>query len=246
MSKAITFLGAVTTVYGLILFLLSNLNLGVILTVLIGIVIFLLGVYKDRIKSLTVRGIGKVIKICAIVLLCCEFMLAGLLFVYGNYDNIDYSEDAVIVFGAGVRGENVTLPLKMRLDRAVEYHTKNPEALIVVSGGQGLQETVTEAYAMEKYLISKGVDKAIIIKEEKATSTNENVRFSKKILDKMFEKEYKAVVITNNFHVYRSVSIAKREGLAQVTHMHAEIQWYNIIPCYLRESLAVLKMWVFG
>lgn len=61
----------------------------------------------------------------------------------------------MIVLGAGIRGEQVTLPLKMRLDKCNAYNKKNPEAFIVVTGGRGFQETITEAAAMEQYLIKK-------------------------------------------------------------------------------------------
>jgi len=159
---------------------------------------------------------------------------------------VNYNEDAVIVLGAGVRGDRVTLPLKMRLDKAIEYHYKNPDALIVVTGGQGLQETVTEAYAMEKYLVQNGVDNSKILKEEKATSTFENMKYSKEILDNYFTNDYSVVIITNNFHIFRGTTIAKNSGFKNVTHMHAGLQWYNLMPCFLRESLAVIKMIICG
>ena len=128
----------------------------------------------------------------------------------------------------------------------IEYHNKNPEALIVVTGGKGLQETVTEAYAMEKYLIQNGVEESKIIKEEMATSTFENMKFSKEILDNYFANDYSVVVITNNFHIFRGAAIAKKAGFQNVKHMHAGLQWYNLVPCFLRESLAVVKMLVIG
>ena len=163
---------------------------------------------------------------------------------YGQFDNVNYNEDAVIVLGAGIRGDRVTVPLAYRLNAAIEYHKKNPDAMIVVTGGQGYQETITEAEAMEGYLLRKGVDPSKIIKEEKATSTNENMRFTKEILDEYFEGDYSVVVVTNNFHIYRGVQIAKMEGFEKVHHKHAGLKWYNMAPCYIRESLAVLKMWV--
>lgn len=246
MSIIVTLVGAVFTIYGLILCVMSNFNLGVFLTVVLGVAILALGIFRDNIQRLTSRGFWKYAKMFLLVLLCGELILIGAIAIYGQADNITYTEDAVIVLGAGVRGDRVTLPLKLRLDKAVEYHAKNPDALIVVTGGKGFQETVTEAYAMEKYLVSRGVNKDVIIKEEKATSTNENMRYSKEILDTYFEGEYRVVVVTNNFHIFRGVSIARNEGFESVSHLHAEIQWYNLIPCYLRESLAVLKLLVLG
>ena len=184
----------------------------------------------------------RVIEKIVIAALCVEAVLVGFIAYQGVHDTVSYNEDAVIVLGAGVHGDRVSLPLKQRLDKALEYHEKNPEAVIVVTGGRGFQETVTEAEAMEKYLLEKGVEPESVLKEENATSTNENMKFSKVILDDRFGDEYSVAVITNNFHIYRSVRIAKNEGFKNVTHLHAGLQWYNLMPCYLRESLAVIKL----
>lgn len=179
-SVLITSIGAVFVVYGLILCIMSNLNVGVVLVLALGIFTLCLGVFCKKIKQLSDKKMFRICKIVIILLICAEVILVAFMAIYGYSDNVNYNEDAVIVLGAGVRGDKVTLPLKLRLDKAIEYHFKNPEAVIVVTGGQGFQETVTEAYAMEKYLLENGVDKNKILKEEKATSTSENMQFSKK------------------------------------------------------------------
>jgi len=245
-SRIIALIGMLLTIYGLVLCILSNLNLGVILVAIFGIITFCIGVFYSKIKKLTTMKFFRVCKIFLLSLLCIEISLISFIAIYGFFDNMDYNEDAVVVLGAGIRGDKVTLPLKMRLDKAIEYHYKNPDALIVVTGGQGPQETVTEAYAMEKYLLQNGVDKSKILKEEKATSTFENMKYSKEILDNYFTNDYSVVVITNNFHVFRGTTIAKNIGFKDVTHMHAGLQWYNLMPCFLRESLAVIKMIILG
>jgi len=244
MSTLLIVLGIIFSAYGFILCIMSNLNLGVMLTFMLGLGILVWGIYYNKIKEITSKGVMKGIKNIILILLAGEVLLIGFISSYGMNDSVTYREDAVIVLGAGVRGDKVTIPLKTRLDKAIEYHKINPEALIVVSGGKGYQETVTEAFAMEKYLIENGVNPNVIIKEERAESTAENMRFSKKILDEMFDDEYETLVITNRFHTYRGVSLAKKEGFENVTHMGSSIQWYNLIPCYLRESLAILKMWI--
>ena len=245
-SRIITLFGTVFTVYGLILCTLSNLNLGVMLVATIGIVSLGIGVFYSKIKELTSVRIFKIFKYLFILFLCVEIILISFIAIYGCFDNVDYTENAVIVLGAAIRGDRVTLPLKMRLDAAIDYHRKNPDSVIVVSGGQGLQETVTEASAMEKYLIQNGIEESKIIKEEKATSTFENMKFSKEKLDNLFSTDYSVVVVTNNFHIFRATAVAKKTGFQKVTHAHAGLQWYNLIPCFLRESLAVIKMFVLG
>ena len=231
---------------GSVLCVMSNLNLGVILTAVIGLAFLVVFACYDKIKAILKKRIFRNIAIVLAFFMLAEIVLVGFIAFYGISDNVTYDEDVVIVLGAGLRGDKVTLPLKLRLDKTIEYHAKNPGALIVVTGGKGFQESVTEAYAMEKYLVDNGVERDVIIKEEQATSTNENMRFSAKILNERFDGEYKAAVITNNFHIYRGVAIAKLEGVGKTTHMHASLQWYNLVPCYLRESLAVLKMWFVG
>ena len=246
MAHIVFLAGVILILYGAVLSCMSNLNLGNVLVVLVGIFLMLIGIFKEKIWKFTEKGIGKIIKILVIALIVAEVILVTFIGLYGFYDNISYNEDAVIVLGAGLKGDKVSIPLKLRLDKAIEYHEKNPKAVIVVSGGQGFQETVTEAYAMEKYLIENGVDKSKIIKEEESTSTKENLKYSKEILNSYFKKEYKIVVVTNNFHIFRSVKMAKNEGFENVTHLHAGLQWYNLMPCYLRESLAVLKMLILN
>lgn len=245
-AKILTAVGAAVFLNGIFLCVSSNMNVGVILTVLLGLFFLAWGIFYKKIFCVTRKGVFKFIKNIILVLFSIELLFIGFIALYGQIDDVSYHEDAVIVLGAGIRGEQVTLPLKMRLDKAIAYNKKNPEAFIVVTGGRGFQETITEAAAMEQYLIKNGIEKERIIKEEKATSTNENMRFSKEILDSYFDTEYKIVVITNGFHIYRGVSIAKTEGFDMVSHLHAGLEWYNIIPCYLRESIAILKMWVFG
>lgn len=245
MNIILFIIGLGILINGVWLSMLSNFNLGIVMTVFAGAVFTVWGAFYDKVMRATSRGVLLWLRRLVIIMICAEVALIGFVFSYGQHDNADFSEDAVVVLGAGLRGDRITIPLKLRLDEAVKYHEKNPYATIVVSGGQGYQETVTEASAMEKYLIDNGVNPDKIIKEEKATSTSENLRFSKEFLDEIFESGYKTVVITNNFHIYRAVSLAKKEGLHSVRHIHAGLQTYNIIICGIRESLAVMKMWVF-
>lgn len=233
-------------ILGLLLFSVSiaslffiNFNFGVIIIWGISGMLIIYGLFFDkliRLKWLT----------CSILLIFTSAM-ALILFIgcYGKNDNVTFTEDAAIVLGAGIRGEQVMLLLSYRLDKAVEYSVNNPEAVIVVSGGQGFQEDITEALAMERYLIANGVSKDKIIKEEAATSTYENLLYSKEILDGLFEQPYKTTVITNDFHIYRAAKFAEKLEV-DTTHYHAKTEWYAVPLNYSRECTAVIKMWLLG
>jgi uncharacterized SAM-binding protein YcdF (DUF218 family) len=207
-----------------------------------GIAIFLIGYgcWFDAINRYFSRGIGRVVKWLLIVGVLVGVGVSMFIYVYGTEDNVTYKEDALIVLGGGVRGERILLPLQLRLDAAIAYLGKNPDAVIVVSGGKGFGEAVSEAYAMKQYLLQHDIPEAQILKEDRSTSTSENFKFSKKMLDGKLAAGYSVGYVTNDFHVFRSMQLAKLVGL-EPTHLHAPIPWYTIPNNYVREILALMK-----
>lgn len=235
--------GLVFLLTGGILLIFSNIDFGIIATAVIGAVFILYALFYMKINSFMKKHKAVLaVKRILLFVLAAALLFSCFLFVYGNVDTVRYDEDALIVLGAGLHGDTVSLPLKYRLDAAAEYAKKNPDALIVVSGGQGFQETVTEAAAMEKYLAERGVSTSRIAKEEEATSTFENYKFSKELLDSRFGAgQYSVATITNDFHIFRAGLLASLNGL-KTTHYHAKIPWYTTVPNYIRECAALLKL----
>lgn len=225
---------------GLVLSLVISFNIGPIATFMIGCAYLIYGLYYEKIQTLSKKSPLKLIK--NLFLIGNAILISAILFiaVFGKTDTVTYKEDAVIVLGTGLNGETITLPLYYRLEKSVEYFHKNPNAVIVVSGGQGRNESITEALAMERYLLSKGIPENKIIKEDRSTSTYENFLLSKKLLDNYFEKDYKTIFITNDFHIYRANQISKVVGINS-NYMHAKIQWYLVPVTYVREFLANIK-----
>ncbi|MEG0180910.1 MAG: YdcF family protein, partial [Peptostreptococcaceae bacterium] len=119
-------------------------------------------------------------------------------------ENVNY----LIVLGAGLDGYEVGNILKSRLDKAIEYYNLNKDTQIIVSGGQGKDELISEAEAMSRYLIEQGVNKKQIIKEDKATTTLENIKFSKEILKNRKDENEKLLIVTNEFHLTRAILIS--------------------------------------
>jgi len=161
------------------------------------------------------------------------------LYRFGQSDNPAYQEDALIVLGAGIVGETPSLILRERLDAALAYFEKNPNVIIVVSGGRGPNESITEALAMERYLAAHGVPLSHIWKEEQATTTRENFLFAKALLDEALGGTYTIAFVTSDFHVFRSGLIAARCGLSAV-HLHGKIPRYSVPANSIRETIAVL------
>ena len=131
-----------------------------------------------------------------------------------NYENTD--PDVMIILGARLDNNVPGILLLSRLKAAVKYiQTKSGDIPVIVSGGLGLNEEVTEAEAMFRYLVMQGIDESRIWKEEKSTSTRENLAFSIKLMEEkgLDIKNVKVVIVTNGFHQYRSKIIAKKAGL---------------------------------
>jgi uncharacterized SAM-binding protein YcdF (DUF218 family) len=238
---ACVLIGLILTINTVVLAFYSNMNLGLIATFLLGAVLLLCGVFHNTI----VTRIPKWLKYLFLFGILLVILSITFLFVYGVSDTATYQEDAVIVLGSGIKGERLSAGLKSRLDCAVAYYNKNPNAVIVLSGGQGPQENITESLAMERYMLSKGIPQEQIIKEENATSTYENFTFSKKLLDEHFQSTYNVVFITNEYHVFRAESLAKNAGFTNISNCHSKTQWYTVIPSCLRECIGVLKYWLF-
>lgn len=173
---------------------------------------------------------------------CMLFIvIETIIIVFGNQQA--GQADYVVVLGAKVNGTTPSLSLKARLDTAVQYLNKYPEAKVIVSGGKGDDEGISEALCMSNYLVDAGILQDRIIMEDKSTSTKENLEFSKEFLD---EKDNSVVVITNDFHVFRSVRIAKKAGYENVSGHAAPSLWYLIPSNYAREFLAVIKDFILG
>ena len=187
------------------------------------------------------KKLNRWIKIILISCISTAIVCSSFLILYGKSDNITYEEDALIVLGAAVHGKTPSLTLKRRLDTAVKYYNQNPDAIIIVSGGKGAQEDITEAEAMEKYLLDKGVATDKIIKESQATSTYENFTFSKQLLDEYFDGDYTACFVTNEYHILRALLCAKRAGITDISHLHSITNLSYLISGTLRECLAVVK-----
>ncbi len=178
------------------------------------------------------------------VLLMAFIIIEGLIIIEGSKkttENVDY----VIVLGARLYGDKPSPALQERLKVAKDYLLENNDVKVVVSGGQGINEDIPEAHAMELYLVDNGVDKERIIIEDKSTSTFENLKLSLDKIKDMDNKENpKAAIATNKYHIFRAKFLAKRLGM-EPYGLPAKIPPTIIIQSYIREYFAVVKSFFF-
>lgn len=119
-------------------------------------------------------------------------------------ENLDY----LIVLGAALSGEEPSAVLEKRLEKAYEYLQTHPETQVVVSGGQGETELISEAESMKNWLIRNGIEDSRILVENKSTTIAENIKYSFRLMEG--NSHNKVGIVTSNFHVFRAVCIAKK------------------------------------
>ena len=166
----------------------------------------------------------------------------------GEADNSAIPVDAVIVLGAGVNGETPSAALWSRIRAAEDYLEIHPDVPVVLSGGQGAGEAISEAEAMRRALWKEdGAENARLLLEERSTNTAENFRFSNALPEERGLDTGRATiaVVTNDFHCFRAHMIARRQGLKTID-VPAELPWWWLTAnYYLREAFAVVKTSLF-
>ncbi|MER1985792.1 MAG: YdcF family protein [Solibacillus sp.] len=159
------------------------------------------------------------------------------------YRPILYTPDYIIVLGSGIIGDRVPPLLASRLKKAVQQYAKyGCRPLIIVSGGQGHDEKVSEAFAMKKYIHDHfNVPDEDVLMEDKSTTTLENMAFSKKLIDARFNQP-KGIFVTNNFHVLRGGFYAKKVGLV-AQGVGSTTAFYYLPNAFTREFIGMLEMY---
>uniref|UniRef100_UPI0023F86392 YdcF family protein n=1 Tax=Streptococcus orisratti TaxID=114652 RepID=UPI0023F86392 len=149
--------------------------------------------------------------------------------------------DYVVVLGAGLIGEQVTPLLASRIDRGIAIYRKNPGSKLIMSGGQGPDEVISEAQAMANYALVKGVAADDIILENKSTNTKENIKFSRNLMTNGSQ----FALVTNYYHVFRALLIARQLGIKCIGY-GAKTKFYFSLNAFIREFVGYLvytKKW---
>lgn len=154
------------------------------------------------------------------------------------------SEHTVVVLGCKVRGTSPSLMLRCRLDAACAYLEEHPDVPVIVCGGQGADEGISEAQCMAEYLEGKGISPERIHREDKSVSTRENLTNAKEILEAN-EWDSEITIVTDGFHELRASLIAGDLGL-KASAVPARTPWYLVPSYWVREWLGVADFFVFG
>lgn len=174
-----------------------------------------------------------------------SFIAVELMILFSAFGGAPGESGWCILLGAGVRGDQPSLTLQRRLRAAAAYLKQYPAVRIVVSGGRGLNERITEAEVMRRCLEQEGIEPGRIFMEERATSTLENLKYSKEIMAKAGARETDRItIVSSDFHLMRIRLLAKRLAM-NVQTISAPTPWYLLPNTCLREYFAFIKSLLF-
>lgn len=171
------------------------------------------------------------------------YVWTGVLIGEGKEPKADGTNRYAIILGAKVHETGIpSLSLKYRLDAAVDYLNQYPHVRVILSGGQGSDEPMSEADFMYAYLVEKGINKERLIREGASTSTYENLLFSKELLP---QNATSITIISSDFHLARAQFIAEQLEL-EVDVVAAKTPKAVEQKLTFRERFALLKTIIVG
>lgn len=153
----------------------------------------------------------------------------------------------VVVLGSGLVNGKVPPLLAGRINRAITFYTKQKAKTappkLVLSGGKGADEPVSEAQAMRAYALRKGIPAADILTEEAAANTKQNMEFSRRVMEAdAGGLPYKAIFASSNYHLLRAGIYARKAGL-RIDGIGSRTAAYYLPNALLREYIAFLRMY---
>ena len=245
MAAVLVVLGALCALYGLCVFVLSSATGTWFFLVWFALAALLAfagwAVHAGLWKGLPVLA-RRLVALLACALVACLVITQALVISCFD-DRGEPGLDYIVVLGAQVREGGPSPVLRWRLDAAYDYLMANPDTLCIVSGGMGPGEPCCEADGMADYLIARGIPEGRIIRERQASNTAENIRYSMALLDP--ENDHVGIV-TNNFHVFRGVTLARAGGMRHACGIAAYSTPFYLPHNMLRETLGIMKDLLLG
>jgi uncharacterized SAM-binding protein YcdF (DUF218 family) len=209
------------------------------LVILLGVLIIILSFKIDPIIIWFKRR-HKLIQYILIISFSC-FVLSFVIYqskiIYNMRNTSKTEADYVLVLGCQVIGEYASLPLLSRGYTAIRYLNRNPETKVVLAGGRGSGENITEAEALKRLLLENKIDKERILLEEQSRNTRENLRLS----DELYNLSGKNIVlVTSDYHMFRALSVAKKLKYTNVSGLPSRSQRTALPAFLLREYVTIV------
>ena len=196
-----------------------------------------------RVKPWIRGALYAVAGIIALIFLTCFIGMGAHFFDRGEAD-LDY----IIVLGAQMRSSGPSVIYRYRLQKACEYLEDNPGTICITTGARAANESISEGAGGRDYLVSLGIPEDRILVEEESRDTVQNIENALELagISQNNEQATRIGIVTNGFHVFRGVHIARKHTDAKVCGIAAYMQPQYIPNNMVRECFGIIRDFLKG
>ena len=199
---------------------------------------FIIRYWEKPLGKLIISVIGMLTAAIAVLVIVISFFM-----VKAANDRPQNEDTTLVILGCQVKNGAPSLMLRRRLEAAYEYLNEHENVRVVVSGGKGADETVSEAHCMREWLVDNGISPDRIYMEDKSVNTEENLRFSKKIIDDN-KLPIPITIVTDGFHQLRADMLAETQGI-EAHNISANTRFYLLPTYWVREWFGIIYYKLF-
>ena len=250
-GSPVMMLGGMVLVISLLLFLLAPLAVRSFTAFPAALGVFLLLYGLTARCSIPTGRLLRHILLGLLALALLVFAILEIVVLTGSRSQVAAGAEApevMVIFGCQVRADGPSELLRDRLDTALDYLEDHPEMTVVISGGQGPDEPMSEARAMYNYLTARGVDGGRIVLEDRSSSTWENIQYTQALFQSGTVAATEHILaVSNGFHLSRIRMLWDREWERPYTLSTLAAPSSHLpsrLSMYLREPVALVKSWL--
>ena len=202
--------------------------------------------FRDLIGRCWEKPLGKLLVSVLGLLAAAIAVLAIVISVFmvkAANDRPRNEDTTLVILGCQVKNGAPSLMLRRRLEAAYEYLNEHENVSVVVSGGKGEDEVISEAQCMRDWLVDNGISSDRIYMEDKSVNTEENLRFSKKIIDDN-KLPVTITIVTDGFHQLRADMLAEKQGI-EAHNISADTRFYLLPTYWVREWFGIIYYKLF-
>lgn len=181
----------------------------------------------------------KIILASGVIILLLIIFAIGIAISIWNYGEVDEKSpsDVAIVLGAAISDGEVSPVYRERINHAITLYEEGTVDFIILTGGFGEGSYKSDSQVAKEYALSQGIPEEKILIEEKSTITEENLEFSKEVME---ENDLEtAIIVSDPLHMKRAMLMAKDYNINALSSPTTTSMYKSLktkIPFLLREE----------
>jgi uncharacterized SAM-binding protein YcdF (DUF218 family) len=171
----------------------------------------------------------------------------GLILLEGSRPKLR-NADAILVLGAAQWNGKPSPVFKARLDHAINLHKQGYARVLVLTGGVGRRDTLSEGEVARRYALQRGVSDSTMLVDRVGVTSAESIRAAAQLMKA--HGLHSALIVSDSYHMLRVQMLARRAGIVPYRapapnspiDRAPQQRWHYV----LRESVLVPATALFG